>query len=185
LNEAEYRKLGADFERRGAHTDEAIALMKKLWRQTPATFDGAFYQLHDAHFYPDPPGDGPPIWVGGASPAALARAARFGDAWAPFWGKWESFTRDLDKFRRQVRRLRATVRGQSLKIAANVPLRIAGGPDECATDSPQPEEHIIAVLRDYCEAGLEAVIWNIQSRDLDDYLRQMRLAAERIAPACL
>jgi probable F420-dependent oxidoreductase len=182
-NEDEFRLLGADFEQRGAHTDEAIRLMKILWSQTPTTFNGAFYQLHDAYFYPDPVGDGPPIWVGGSSQAALARAARFGDGWMPFWGKWENFIKDLGKFREQVRQLRASRRGQALKIAANVPLRIASGSDEHATDIPQPVDQIVATLRAYREAGLETVIWNIQSKDLDDHLQQMRLMAERIMPA--
>jgi probable F420-dependent oxidoreductase len=181
-NEAEFRLVGADFERRGAHTDEAIRLMKTLWRQTPAAFDGAFYQLQEAYFYPDPSGDGPPIWVGGASKAALARAARLGDGWMPFWGKWDAFSRDLDLFRRQTQQLRASERGQAIRIAANVPLRIATGSDEHATDTPQPMEQITAALRAYRDAGLETVIWNIQSKDMDDYLQQMRLAAEQILP---
>jgi probable F420-dependent oxidoreductase len=181
-NEDEFKLLGADFEQRGAHTDEAIELMRTLWRQTPASFSGSFYQLQDAYFYPNPEGDGPPIWVGGSSSAALARAARFGDGWMPFWGKWEDFTKDLEKFRRQVQQLRASERGQAIKIIANVPLRIAEGSDEYATDAPQPAAQIIAALRDFRDAGLETVIWNIQSKDLQDYLQQMRLAAQQIVP---
>jgi probable F420-dependent oxidoreductase len=182
-SEDEFRYLGADFERRGAHTDEAITLMRALWRQTPATFEGQFYNIKDAWFYPDPQGDGPPIWVGGSSPAALRRAARYGDAWMPFWGKWEAFTHDLGKFRRQVQRLRRSERGHSLKIAANVPLRIASESVEFATGTPQPAEQIVAALQPYLEAGLEYVIWNIQSKGLTDYIKQMRLAVEQVMPA--
>ena len=179
----EFRYLGADFERRGAHTDEAIALMRVLWRQTPASFEGEFYNFKDAWFYPTPEGGGPPIWVGGSSPAALRRAARFGDAWMPFWGKWDSFTYDLNKFLMQVQQLRTSERGQTLKIAANVPLRIATESLEFATDIPQPAEQIVDVLQPYLEAGLEYVIWNIQSKDLTDYIKQMRLAVEKVMPA--
>lgn len=181
-NSEEFRLLGADFDRRGAHTDEAITLMRTLWRQTPASFEGSFYRLKDAYFYPDPAGDGPPIWIGGFSQAAVSRAERLGDGWMPFWGKWEGFTNDLERFRGHVQRLRRSERGQSLRIAANVPLCIADGANEHATDVPQPAEKIIAALRGYKDAGLETVIWNIQSKDLDDYLTQMRLAAEQIVP---
>ncbi len=145
-SEDEFRYLGADFKRRGAHTNEAIALMKVLWRQTPTSFEGGFYNFKDAWFYPHPEGDGPPIWVGGSSPAALRRAARYGDAWMPFWGKWESFTHDLSKFRGQVQQLRTSESGQTLKIAANVPLRIASESVEFATDTPQPAEQIVDAL---------------------------------------
>jgi probable F420-dependent oxidoreductase len=182
-SEDEFRYLGADFERRGAHTDEAIALMKALWRQPPTSFAGGFYNLKDAWFYPNPEGDSPPIWVGGSSPAALRRAARYGDAWMPFWGKWESFTHDLGKFRGQVQQLRTSESGKTLKIAANVPLRIASESAEFATDTPQPAEQIVDALQPYLEAGLEYVIWNIQSRDLTDYIKQMRLAVEKVMPA--
>jgi len=179
-NEDEFRLLGMDYQRRREHTDEAITLMKTLWGPTPVSFDGAFYQLRDAYFYPEPPAGGPPVWVGGSSSAALSRAARLGDGWMPWWGKWAEFTRDLPKFRAQVQQLRASERGQAIRIAANVPLCIQAGSAEHATDTPQPVEQIAAVVRAYREAGLQTVIWNILSNDLDDYLQQMRMAAELV-----
>jgi probable F420-dependent oxidoreductase len=181
-SEDEFGYLGADFARRGAHTDEAIALMKALWRQNPVSFDGEFYRLKDAWFYPKPHGDGPPIWIGGSSPPALRRAARFGEAWMPFWGKWESFTQDLDRFQQQVQGLRSSENTRKLTIAANVPLRLVSGSDEFATDTPQAAEQVVAALHSFYDAGLEYVIWNIQSSELDDYLEQMRLAALKVVP---
>jgi probable F420-dependent oxidoreductase len=174
-NDAEFRLVGANFEKRGAHTDEAIRMMRALWRQTPVTFEGDFYRLQEAYFYPDPAGDGPPIWVGGSSPAAVSRAARLGDAWMPFWGQWDAFTRDLDTFREQAQKIRQSARGAEVKIAANIPIRVAGS-------AGQPADEIITAVRAYREAGLETVIWNIQSQDMDDYLHQMRLTAEQIVP---
>src|SRR5436190_1681914 len=38
-----------DFERRGAVTDEWIAILKQLWTQSPATFRGRFYDYADIH----------------------------------------------------------------------------------------------------------------------------------------
>jgi len=182
-SEDEFRYLGADFKRRGAHTDEAIALMRALWRATPLSFEGEFYQLADAWFYPDTEGEGPPIWVGGSSPAALRRAASFGDAWMPFWGKWESFIQDQEKFKSQVKEIRTSSEGRGIKIAANVPLRIDSGTAEFATDTSQKEAQIISGIAPFIEAGLEYVIWNIQSNDLSDYINQLRLAAEKVIPA--
>lgn len=182
-SEAEFRYLGADFKRRGAHTDEAIALMRALWRGTPTSFEGQFYELAEAWFYPDTQGDGPPIWVGGSSPAALRRAASLGDAWMPFWGKWDAFIQDTKKFRGQVQEILATSAGRDVKIAANVPLRIASEEEAFATDTPQLEEQIVSGITPFIDAGLEYVIWNIQSNDLSDYIGQMHLAAERLIPA--
>jgi hypothetical protein len=84
-----------------------------------------------------------------------------------------------------VQRLRASENGQTLKIAANVPLRIASESVEFTTDTPQPAEQIVDALHPYLEAGLEHVIWNIQSKDLTDFINQMRLAAEKVMPAIL
>ena len=181
-NEEEFRMANADFERRGAHTDEAITLMKALWQKTPVSFDGAFYHLENAYFYPDPEGDGPPVWVGGASQPALNRAARYGDGWMPFWGKWKDFENDVDKFRGQVEWLKSQPRGQNVRRITNVAVRIATGSDEHATDEPQSVEKIVETVRHYQSAGVETIIWNVQSDDLDDYLNQMRLLAEKVVP---
>ena len=181
-NEDEFRMLGADFETRGRHTDEAISLMKSLWKQTPVSFTGWYYKLEEAYFYPDPEGDGPPVWVGGSSQPAVSRAARVGDGWMPFWGKWQDFQNDLEKFRGQARWLKDQPRGQDVRLIVNVAVRIATGSDKHATDEPQSVEKIVETVRRYQEAGVETIIWNIQSDDLDDYLNQMRLLAEKVIP---
>ena len=73
-----------DFERRGAVTDEWIAIFKQLWSRSPASFDGKFYKYTDIRCEPFPlQKPHPPIWVGGHSKAALRRTARHGDGWHP------------------------------------------------------------------------------------------------------
>ena len=73
-----------DFERRGAVTDEWIAIFKQLWTQSPASFTGQFYNYADIRCEPFPlQKPHPPIWVGGHSRAALRRTARHGDGWHP------------------------------------------------------------------------------------------------------
>ena len=73
-----------DFERRGAVTDEWIAIFKQLWTQSPASFEGQFYKYSDIRAEPFPlQKPHPPIWVGGHSRAALRRTARHGDGWHP------------------------------------------------------------------------------------------------------
>jgi probable F420-dependent oxidoreductase len=73
-----------DFDKRGAVTDEWIAIFKRLWTQSPASFNGKFYSFSDIRGEPLPlQKPHPPIWVGGHSPAALRRTARHGDGWHP------------------------------------------------------------------------------------------------------
>ena len=67
---------------RGRRGDEAIVLMKKLWTEENVTFQGQFYSVRDLTLLPRPhQKQGPPVWVGGRSPAAFRRAGRLCDGW--------------------------------------------------------------------------------------------------------
>ena len=81
----EFRALAApDFDRRGAVSDEYLRIFKTLWTQSPASFDGEFYRFDSIRCLPAPvQKPHPPIWVGGHSPVALRRVARYGDGWHP------------------------------------------------------------------------------------------------------
>ena len=78
------RSSSPDFDKRGAVTDEWLAIFKQLWTQSPASFKGQFYNYNDIRAEPFPlQKPHPPIWVGGHSRAALRRTARHGDGWHP------------------------------------------------------------------------------------------------------
>ena len=76
--EAEFDVLGIPFAERGRLTDEAIDGIRAAWSDEFGWGDGTFGQRPR----PRQPG-GPPIWVGGSSPAALRRAGQRGDGWLP------------------------------------------------------------------------------------------------------
>jgi probable F420-dependent oxidoreductase len=78
--EEEFQALGIPWERRAARTNEYIAAMKTLWKETPASFRGEFANFKDVYSMPKPSRD-IPIAVGGESAPALRRVARFGNAW--------------------------------------------------------------------------------------------------------
>ena len=95
--EDEFQFLNADFARRGAVADEAIAAMQVLWSDQAATFHGRHYDFADAAFFPKPTAGrcpcgsagirrrlsaGPPAW---ATPGTrLAPPCRsFRRAWPP------------------------------------------------------------------------------------------------------
>jgi probable F420-dependent oxidoreductase len=79
--EAEFRALGASFEKRGAYTDEAIALMRAAWSSAVPEFHGEFFNLTGMRFGPRPAAGNIPIWVGGTSRRAIRRAVELGDGW--------------------------------------------------------------------------------------------------------
>jgi probable F420-dependent oxidoreductase len=73
---AEFEALGVPFQRRGRITNDAIVAIRAAFADEWGA--GEFGQSPR----PVQPG-GPPIWVGGSTPAALRRAAELGDGWLP------------------------------------------------------------------------------------------------------
>lgn len=63
-------------------------------------FDGPFTRVPELGLAPGPvqPG-GRPIWLGGRSPAAIARAGRFGDVWMPYMYTPEQLASSLAEVR--------------------------------------------------------------------------------------
>lgn len=94
----EWEVVGAPLRGRGRRADEGIELMRRLWRDEHASFQGECYQFSDATMAPQPaqPG-GPPIWIGGRSDAALLRAARLGDGWVSYVVTPERFREGIAK----------------------------------------------------------------------------------------
>src|SRR5262245_45989190 len=82
----EFEAMGMPFHRRGAVSDEYLEAIKILWTEESASFSGTFVSFKDVSRIRPAAVAGrphPPIWVGGASAAAIRRAVRFGDAWHP------------------------------------------------------------------------------------------------------
>ncbi len=70
-----------DAKLRGAKTDEALQIIRRLWTEESVDFDGKHYRLSGAMISPKPAQPDLPIWIGGSSPAAVRRTARFGTGW--------------------------------------------------------------------------------------------------------
>jgi probable F420-dependent oxidoreductase len=78
----EFTATGADRSRRGARADEYVRVLRTLWTDDPARFDGEFYTVPPSRMAPRPvqPG-GPPILLGGVVRPALERAGRLAAGW--------------------------------------------------------------------------------------------------------
>ncbi|MDE2005221.1 MAG: TIGR03619 family F420-dependent LLM class oxidoreductase [Rhodospirillales bacterium] len=79
--EAEFAALGVPFRERGRRMDEGLALMRAVWTEDPVTFPTAHIEAKVENMRMQPAPCAPiPVWIGGASDAAIARAAR-NDGW--------------------------------------------------------------------------------------------------------
>ncbi|HEX3537846.1 MAG TPA: LLM class flavin-dependent oxidoreductase [Stellaceae bacterium] len=82
----EYEACGVPLRERGARLSEAIPLLQNLWSGEPVTHTGRHYGSF-SEVPLQPPArqtGGPPIWCGGRSDAALARAGRSADGWISY-----------------------------------------------------------------------------------------------------
>jgi probable F420-dependent oxidoreductase len=97
----EFDAAGVPLRERGARTDEAVALLRRLWREDAVRHQGRFFRLGPVTLEPKParPG-GPPIWVGGRSPAAMRRAGRLGDGYVSTMTSVERYRANLEEILR-------------------------------------------------------------------------------------
>jgi probable F420-dependent oxidoreductase len=100
-NPKEFEACGVPHQERGARVSEGIDVVRTLWRDTPASFKGRFTHFEGVSIDPKPvQRPGPPIWIGGRSDAALARAGRQGDGWISYVVQPERYVQSLAKIRR-------------------------------------------------------------------------------------
>jgi probable F420-dependent oxidoreductase len=96
----EFEAAGVDVAQRGARTDEALELVRALWHDGKVNFDGRFTRVPGLALQPGPlQAGGPPIWLGGRSPAAIRRAGRFADVWMPYMYTPEQLASSLAEVR--------------------------------------------------------------------------------------
>jgi probable F420-dependent oxidoreductase len=80
----EYGAVGMEFSNRGRRMDEYIDAIRILWRDDIASYHGDFVEFDQVECRPWPVRREIPLIVGGASEAAIQRAARVGDGYFPF-----------------------------------------------------------------------------------------------------
>jgi probable F420-dependent oxidoreductase len=90
--EDEFRAFGYGFGSTGerfALLEETLQVLRLLFDEGPASFDGEHVRLDGAYNRPQPAQrPGPPVWVGAkGGPRALRMAARHADGWNTVW-RW-------------------------------------------------------------------------------------------------
>ena len=157
---AEFAALGVPFRERGRRMDEGIAMMRAVWGQDPVSFSVRHIPavIEEMRMLPQPVKP-IPIWIGGSSEPALARALRLDG--------WHGSRLSPGEAVSIVRRLRAVRPDPEFVIS----LRSSwDGRDDAALG-----ERLAA----YGEAGADHILVEPGERALDDWLR----AVERVARA--
>ena len=95
--EREFHAAGVPFKERGRRTDEALAIMRRVWAEDEVSFAGEFWKLDRITVLPRPVQQPLPVWIGGSSEAAMRRTGRLGDGWIPSFITPEQFRVGVQK----------------------------------------------------------------------------------------
>lgn len=181
----------ADFDARGRVTDEYIEVMKTLWRDEVASFEGEFIRFQSVAAAPKPvQKPHPPIWVGGESMPAIRRTAKLGDCWYPF-GSNPKFRMDtIDAFIARRDRLFATVEAAGrdpgeIAITYNCAFHLETAKqrdDGTRLSFTGTAEQRAEDIRAFAGAGVSTMMVNVTATDLNQMLDRMEAFARDVMP---
>lgn len=76
----EFEGFAISSNEKGGRTNEGLEIMSRLWAGETLTFKGKYYEVNNAKLTPEPiQKPRPPLWIGGFTPPAIRRAAKYGD----------------------------------------------------------------------------------------------------------
>jgi probable F420-dependent oxidoreductase len=157
----EFRALGIDPAERGPRTDEHIEVLRALWTEDPASFNGRFTRFEGIVLATTPRTEGgPPVWVGGNTDVALRRALRSGDGWHGF----EVYPEDMPGVREGLERAAEEVGRDPAALTLSVVRGLMPPGREEESFIPDRRmlggsaEAIVEELGRYAEQGVEDVV---------------------------
>jgi probable F420-dependent oxidoreductase len=191
----EWEATGRSPKGRGARADEALAVITKLWESEGVDFDGEFYALKGATISPRPKQQPLPLWLGGSSPAAIRRTARFGHGWlAPLQTPEEAGV-TVEAIRQESRRIGRPIPEDH--YGATIPFRIGQPIDRplpAGRDDPETRRRLERVqamgdagevlrrIREFRQVGITKFIAIPIARDSVDVLEQTHLLDSEVLP---
>lgn len=181
----EFDALGVEFSERGQRTDEQLELLRCLWEKERSTFHGRYYRFDDVAFYPKPlQKPGIPIYVGGEGIHARRRAARYGDAWFPYFVRITP--QELAARFGEVRRLAADAGRDpgKIKLGCCLPIEVSRAAvaqeEGCLRGST---EQLRTAIEAYTRIGVEELALQFMVPYWPERLEQMERFAREVLPA--
>jgi probable F420-dependent oxidoreductase len=155
--DAEFRALGLDRGQRGAASDETLRFLRQCFENDVVEANNQAFL-----FRPRPPM--PPIYVGGAPPHALRRAARLADGWLPMGLEPAALADHMITYQDL-----CSAEGRPpgrVTLLRGLPLR--------------DESHCRALLAEYAEIGLERLVCGVRYDTSEQFRDQLAVLSRLI-----
>jgi probable F420-dependent oxidoreductase len=171
----EYANLGYNFHNRGKRMDEALQVLRTLWRGGQViSYQGKHYQFERVSFSPGPlQSGGPVLWVAGDSPRALRRAVFYADGWHPN-------TRQPEELAHELKVARPLLLNRPFTVSMRAQLSL-GDQDPNIPLSGAPEQ-IVEKLQEYQRAGMNYAVLDFAGQTQAARERAMQTFAQLVMP---
>jgi probable F420-dependent oxidoreductase len=184
----EFEALGQQtYDRRGAATDEQLRILKTLWTEGVASFEGEFWSFLKLGAMPMPvQKPHPPIWIGGHSRAARRRTARYADGWLPIGARPpadlppEEVAAGIADVRAEAERAGRDAKAIRTCFSTNVTFDDGAQDRRPLTGTP---ENIAADLQRYLDLGVDSLIVALGAVPATELERRLRRFAEEVRPS--
>ena len=191
----EWEATGRSPKGRGARADEALEVITRLWESESANFDGEFFSLKDATITPRPKQNPLPLWLGGASKAAIRRTARFGSGWLAPLQTPEETGATVEAIREESKRIGRPIPDDH--YGATILFRIGAPPTPKTPKTPKTPPTptrleriqaigdagaVLSLLREFRDVGVTKFIAIPIARNASEMMEQTRLLNEEVLP---
>lgn len=180
--EEEFVALNADFEQRGAVTDEQLELWHRLLTNEHVDFEGDFYTADDIAFEPKSHDRRIPLWVGGEGRPARRRAAQYGDAWFPYHVETtpEGLAADFEDVKTRTKRFD---REGQVSLSACRPIEVTDQPTEQdPTKLSGTPDQLVDAIKAYRDIGVETLALQFMVPRYPDRMAQIERFAREVIP---
>ena len=173
--EDEFENLGVPFTHRGRIADEMLTAMKILWTEKDPKFNGKYFNFDGLQFEPKPiQKPYPPLLIGGASRRAIERVVEHGDGWHAL----SQSPQDIAPVVNELRQRRSDTIDVSVRSMTTIMDRSWDRPVEERVTMKGTLEELTAMLQAYEHAGVDEVVLDGHSRDVETNRHILRSFAE-------
>ena len=173
--EDEFENLGVPFTHRGRIADEMLMAMKILWTEKDPKFNGKYFNFDGLQFEPKPiQKPYPPLLIGGTSRRAIERVVEHGDGWHAL----SQSPQDIAPVVNELRQRRSDTIDVSVRSMTTIMDRSWDRPVEERVTMKGTLEELTAMLQAYEHAGVDEVVLDSHSRDVETNRHMLRSFAE-------